>query len=352
MGRLRTLHFFPAGAAAYSFGPSHPLRPRRLAMFRETLASYAPDIKFIEPPPVGAAEAATVHSREYVQAVAELSSGGNADRKRFGFDSPDNPVFPGMYKAALAYLAGSFAAAAAVRDRDTGLAFNWTGGLHHAMRERAAGFCVFNDAAVACAVLRQAFDRVMYVDIDLHHGDGVQSLFWEDPSVLTYSIHESGRTLFPGTGFVDEVGPANTSVNVPLPAHSSGDVWGAAFERTFVPVVERFRPRAIVLQAGCDAHRDDPLGHLECSVQDWLSAVELVGRTGLPLVVLGGGGYELANVHRMWSAATLKLLGRSYDGLLDDPSTFERGRGAHEADTTVNAVLGSVLPRIPASPTA
>ncbi|MCC6404626.1 MAG: acetoin utilization protein AcuC [Fimbriimonadaceae bacterium] len=343
---MEPLFYFPSGASDYSFGSTHPLRPERLAMLRSTLGEVAPDLDLLEPEPVGPGEAHTVHSREYVEAVARLSSGFEADRARFGFASADNPVFRGMYEAALAYLAGSWAAAQSVREGQ-GLAFNWTGGLHHAMRSRAAGFCIFNDAAVACSLLREAHNRVMYVDIDLHHGDGVQALFWDDPRVLTFSIHESGATLFPGSGFVDEVGPAGTSVNVPLAAGTSGDVWLHAFLECFVPVLERYCPGAIVLQAGCDAHRDDPLGHLECSVQDWLGAVEAVGSTGLPLVVLGGGGYELANVHRMWAAATLRLLGRDAARFHDEQPGFSRGHGREHAEATVAAFLHDVLPGVP-----
>lgn len=316
-------------------------------MLEATLARAAPDLELLQPSPVGPEAARIVHSDEYVEAVDLLSAGREADLDRFGFASPDNPVFPGMYEAALAYLAGSCAAAADVRGGRNRLAFNWTGGLHHAMKSRAAGFCIFNDAAAVCALLRQTFDRVMYVDIDLHHGDGVQAIFWADPQILTYSIHESGATLFPGTGFEHETGPAGTSVNVPLPAGTSGDVWLDAFTATFCPMFERFQPGAIVLQAGCDAHRDDPLGHLECSVQDWLGAVETVFATGAPLVVLGGGGYELANVHRMWAAATLRLHGRHATELLDDLSRFERGNQRERAATTVQTVLADVLPLIP-----
>lgn len=347
--------YIPWGASAYDFGPRHPLRPERYEATRRLLARVWPEAQALDAPPADEAHAALVHSREYLVTVRELSSRKGA--RTHGFESPDNPPFLGMWEASLAYLGGTVAGVQAVLDGEP-LAFNWTGGLHHAARDRASGFCVLNDAAVACALLRHRFARVAYIDIDLHHGDGVQSIFYDDPAVLTYSVHESGVTLFPGTGSLEETGPVGTSLNLPLPAGTGGDVWLDSIERTLLPSLERFAPQAVVLQAGCDAHRDDPLGHLEASVQDYVAAVLAVRRLGLPTVVLGGGGYAAHNVPRMWTAATLALAGRDPFPPLDEPvgpvramaddlDGWSRGGRAGEAEGVVERYLREVLPLVP-----
>lgn len=344
--------YMPERAAAYDFGPRHPLRPERYSATRRLLLEIWPEADVRDAPPARLEHAGLVHSEGYLGAVQALSADPHdpAWAGRFGFSSGDNPPFAGMWEASLAYLGGTVAAVQAVVGGSR-LAFNWTGGLHHAGRERASGFCILNDAAAACALLRGAFGRVAYVDIDLHHGDGVQEIWLDDPDVLSYSIHESGETLFPGTGWLHETGAAGTSANLPLAAGTSGDVWLDAFQRTAMPVLERFRPGAIVLQAGCDAHRDDPLGHLEVSVQDFVAAVRLVGGVGVPLVVLGGGGYAAHNVPRMWTAATLALAGfppaDAEEPLGDDTAHWVRRQGRGAADAATAEFVRQVLPRVP-----
>ena len=271
---------------------------------------------------------------------------------KWGFGSGDNPAFGGMYEASLAYTAGSVRAACEVRD-GAELAFGIAGGLHHAQRSSASGFCVFNDPAIACSVLRDRFSRVAYVDIDLHHGDGVQALFYDDASVMTCSIHESGLHLFPGTGFVEERGVEGSSVNVPLEPGTTGDVWVWAFENGVLPLLRAFDPGAVVLQMGTDAHFLDPLGHLNVAAQEWLSAVLLVRELGLPVVALGGGGYAQECVPRMWAAAVMTLSGVEFvDELpVDVPrewgmATFSdelpepRGQGRAEVEATIRSLTG------------
>ena len=337
----------------YDFGPGHPLKPFRLERTMTLLKAVVPGVVFLDPGFGDRADVLRVHDHTLVDIVQNLSEGmclppGVAGN--FGFGAGDNPPFLGMYEASLAYCAGSVRAAQDVTD-GAKLAFNMAGGLHHARRSESSGFCVFNDPAIACHILREKFERVMYIDIDLHHGDGVQWLFYEDPTVLTYSIHESGRTLYPGTGFTRETGAEGTAVNVPLVAGTTGDVWLDAFTRTVVPTFERFRPEAIVLQLGCDAHRDDPLGHLNVSVQEWLQAVALVRDFGVPIVACGGGGYRMENVPRMWVGAVLTLtrlpiperipgeIPREWgmETFLDE--TVLRGQGVNEAEDTLKQVL-------------
>lgn len=315
--------FYHPRMMEYDFGPRHPLRPQRLARTMQLLQAVATDIECLDPGLASRNEIERVHSSTYVDTVRALSHDEptpEAAVVEAGFRGGDNPAFPGMFEAALAYSAGSVKAAEVVRD-GAPLAFNMGGGLHHARRGQASGFCVFNDCAVACSILRDRFSRVAYVDIDLHHGDGVQWLFYDDPTVLTYSVHESGRYLYPGTGFVDETGIDHSAVNVPLDPMTTGDTWLWAIKETLPRVLDRFEPEAIVLQLGCDAHFLDPLGHLQVSVQEWLAAVELVRSFGLPTVALGGGGYEQTNVPRMWTGAVLTLLGREVPEL--QPETVD-----------------------------
>ncbi len=295
----------------YEISPSHPLKPERLRRTIELLERLG--ITPIDPELASEEDVLRVHDRRYLEAVRALDPAEGTEGRyspdeiaEFGFLSGDNPVFPRMYASSMAYLGGTVRAAEAVRD-GAPLAFGIAGGLHHALRAKASGFCVFNDPAIACHILREKFQRVAYVDIDVHHGDGVQWLFYDDPTVLTCSIHEEGRTLWPGTGWVDETGAEFSSINVPLQAHTTGDVWLDAFERGILPALTRFAPQAMVLQMGTDSHFLDPLAHLRNSVQEWLRAVEHIRDLQIPIVALGGGGYNLTTVPRMWAAACLSL---------------------------------------------
>lgn len=337
---MNPLFAYHARMMSYDFGPGHPLKPVRLKMTVELLESFG--WRSDDPGLGEVADVERVHSPEYVEVVrtASVDASGVPRDELYaaGFGAGDNPASPGMFEASLAYVAGSAMAARAVRD-GASLAFGIAGGLHHARRAQASGFCVFNDCAVACSILRERFQRVAYIDIDVHHGDGVQWIFYEDPSVLTCSIHQDGRTLYPGTGGVEEMGAEGSSVNVPLMPGTTGDTWLWAFQEGILPFVDRFQPQAIVLQMGCDAHETDPLARIRCTVQEWLEAVQLVRDLHLPIVALGGGGYDLNNVSRMWTAACLTLaepkggtnpvVPAFFDASLPEPR--EQGREAAEA---------------------
>ena len=320
--------YYNPRSVEYDFGPQHPLRPQRLGRTLAVLDACVPGFSPVDPGPGSVKDALLVHSLEYVETVRALSDDASVMCREemwpWGFGTGDNPAFPGMFEASLAYLSGTARAAREVRD-GAELAFGIAGGLHHAMRSRASGFCVFNDPAVACVVLRERFERVAYVDIDLHHGDGVQALFFDDPTVMTCSIHETGRRLFPGTGFVEERGAGDACVNVPLEPFTTGDVWLWAFEKGLRPFLSHFNPGAVVLQMGTDAHFLDPLGHLQVSAQEWLEAVRMVQSLGVPLVALGGGGYAQECVPRMWASAVMALSGVPYGD--DLPTSIPREWG-------------------------
>ncbi|HTQ10246.1 MAG TPA: hypothetical protein VMI31_09265 [Fimbriimonadaceae bacterium] len=351
----------------YDFGSNHPLRPERVARTTALLEALG-DFDPIDPGAGNVEDLLRVHDADFVEGVRKLGAMTEEEWKEvevmewafpFGFGSSDNPPFPGIFEAALAYVAGSAAAARSVNE-GAKLAYGIGGGLHHARRREASGFCTFDDCAVACHILRERFDRVAYVDIDVHHGDGVQWIFYDDPTVLTCSIHEDPRTLYPGTGRVTETGAGFSAVNVPVVARTTGDVWLWAFENGILPCLERFKPQAIVLQMGADTHFLDPLAHIESTAQDWLAAVTRIRDLGIPTVALGGGGYNLTTVPRMWTAACLSLAGLEVPERIPEPfatnwqvQTFmdryapgPAGAGREEAEEVVRFIRENHLKRI------
>lgn len=358
---MRPNFYYHPRMLRYDFGTKHPLKPERLHRTARLIERF--DFVNVVDPGLGAREdVLRVHDPGYVDAVELMSSGFFAPdgfRNKGGFGSVDNPPFIGMYEASLAYVGGVVAAANDILG-GAHRAFSLSGGLHHAMRAKASGFCIFNDAAIALHILKQRFQRVAYVDIDVHHGDGVQQIWYDDPSVLTCSIHEDGRTLFPGTGTLDETGAEFSALNVPLEAKTTGDVWLWAFANTILPALETFKPQAIVLQLGTDTHFLDPLGHIRCTAQEWLGAVEAIHELDVPVLAVGGGGYNLQTVPRMWTAACLTLCGRRVPCRLPEdlaeewgtPFFFDeqlpepRGSGWFRAEETVDLLLRKVIPNV------
>ena len=349
-------HFYlHPGILNYTFGPQHPLKPERVQRTIALLKALY-DVTIIEDTIADVQDVLRVHSPEYVNVVRELSRTPSDDatfetfesRHQYGFGSMDNPPFAGMFETSLDYVGSSAAAARAVRD-GAPLAFGMGGGLHHAQREKASGFCIFNDCAIACSILRERFGRVAYVDIDVHHGEGVQWIFYDDANILTASIHEDGTTLYPGCGFVDETGVDFSALNVPVKAKTSGDVWLRAFEQGILTGIERWQPEAIVLQLGADTHYLDRLGHIRSTQNYWLTAVKHIAALGLPIVALGGGGYNMTTVPRMWTSAVLTLAGLPFDDQIPDhlaaewgvktfsdpEGSVELGQGSEFADTTI-----------------
>jgi acetoin utilization protein AcuC len=346
----------------YNFGGNHPLKPERLARTIQLLSSLK-SVKIVDPGKGNRDDVLRIHDREYVDAVELISSGyytPEGFQDRGGFGSVDNPPFLGMYEASLAYVAGVCAAARDIKAGDK-RAFCLAGGLHHALRNKAAGFCVFNDAAIAIHILQERFNRIAYVDIDVHHGDGVQWIWYNDPTVLTCSIHEDGKSLFPGSGAIEESGQEYSCVNVPLEAKTTGDVWLWAFERTVMSALDRFSPQAIVLQMGADLHHLDPLGHIKGVAQEWLNAVQLVHQLDIPILAIGGGGYNLQTVPRMWASAYLTLTDQEVPERLPEDlanqwgcSTFmdtelpePRGSGWVHAEIVVERVTDEVISKMP-----
>jgi acetoin utilization protein AcuC len=296
----------------YDFGHGHPMTSDRLDLtFRLAEQLGVLDRVDLLAPGVASDELlATVHEAAYVRAVREAADHGTPDPAR-GLGTRDDPVFPHMHEAAARVVAGSVEAARAVWGGEVEHAVNLAGGLHHAMPGAASGFCVYNDAAVAiCSMLDAGAQRVAYVDVDAHHGDGVQAVFWDDPRVLTVSIHETGHALFPGTGYPSDTGGAGapgSAVNLALPSGTGDSGWLRAIDAVVPAAVRAFAPDVLVTQHGCDSHVMDPLTHLRVSIDGQrLAAARLhelahevaAGRW----LALGGGGYAMVDVvPRSWT---------------------------------------------------
>ena len=381
----------------YDLGGAHPLHPLRWQLTWELAdrLRVMDGIGTFAPPPADDDNLATVHGRDYIAAVRAASGPhgripASARRNHMlsatgsdhGIGTPDNPSFEHMHETAALIAGGSIAAARAIAHREVDRAVNIAGGLHHAMADYASGFCIYNDAALAIAALLDAgVRRVAYVDVDVHHGDGVQAAFYDDPRVLTVSIHESPATLWPGTGWAIETGKgdaAGTVVNIPVPAGTGDAGWLRAFSAVVPGIVTAFRPDVLVTQHGADSHADDPLADLELSVDGHLASYRALrdlaesaadGRW----LALGGGGYSLVRVvPRSWThllatvldrdvapatelpAGWLELAATARPGLalpttMSDgaPATYQPWDAAdhhHPVDATIAQVRGLVYP--------
>ena len=300
---------------AYNFGPGHPMAPERMdltARLARSLGLFDLAHVAVEAPGVASDdELERVHSAGFVAAVRQVSEDPSVPDESRGLGTEDDPAFAGMHEAAARIAGGSLLAASRVLDGSVLHAVNFGGGMHHAARERASGFCIYNDAALAVQrLLDGGVRKVAYIDVDAHHGDGTESIFWDDPRVLTLSLHETGLTLFPGTGFANEIGgpqALGTAVNIALPAGTGDAGWLRAFHAVVPQLVAAFEPEVIVSQHGCDSHRTDPLTHLNLSVDGQREAATAVGHLaerhcGGRWIATGGGGYNVLEVvPRAWS---------------------------------------------------
>jgi acetoin utilization protein AcuC len=310
----------------YDLGGSHPLHPIRLELTWQLATSLGvlEGIETTSPPAATDDELAVIHTRDYIAAVRHNSGPEPPEwHAGYGLGTTDNPIFPGMHDASALVAGGSIAAARSIASGAVNRAVNLAGGLHHAMADRASGFCVYNDPALAIKELLAAgVERVAYVDIDVHHGDGVQAAFYEDPRVLTVSVHETPLALWPGTGFPTECGrgaAVGTAVNVPVPAGASDAAWLRAFHAVVPSVVTAFRPQVLVTQHGADSHRDDPLADLNLTVDGQLAAYRALrelaeSAAGGRWLAVGGGGYSLVKVvPRAWTHLLALVLDRDVD---------------------------------------
>ncbi|CAL9481552.1 acetoin utilization protein AcuC [Streptomyces cellulosae] len=306
----------------YDFGRDHPMDPVRLALTRSLVTALGldRDVNVVAAKAAGESTLRLVHREDYIDAVRAASADPGSADQSYGLGTVDDPAFAGMHEVSALIAGQSVGAAEAVWRGEALHAVNFAGGLHHAMPGAASGFCVYNDAALAIArLLELGAERVAYIDVDVHHGDGVQAAFWEDPRVLTISLHEHPRTLFPQTGWPEETGAPNaegSAVNVALPAGTGDAGWLRAFHAVVPELIADFRPQVLVTQHGADTHFEDPLAHLAVSL-DAQRAVQVAchdlahehaeGRW----VALGGGGYAVVEVvPRSWAHLVAIAAGR------------------------------------------
>ena len=311
----------------YNLGDDHPLSPTTRVLAVELIRAYGlldlPGVVDIEPTTATDEEIEKVHAPAYVSAVRTYSADPQLavawEAANWGLAAGgDTPAFAGMHQAAADICGASITAALAVWNGDVDQVFCPGGGLHHAFANRAAGFCIYNDPAVAIqALLDAGAERVAYVDVDVHHGDGTQWIFYGDPRVLTCSVHESGRYLFPGTGGLAERGTGDgegTSINIPLPAFAGSAPYLRAVEEVIAPAVRAFRPDVVVTQNGVDPHHADPLAHLQVTMDAfprlWRSLHDLAfDAAGGKWVALGGGGYNPDVLPRAWTLLFAEMVG-------------------------------------------
>ncbi len=354
-------------ARAYDFGASHPLRPERVLFTYDNVRELGLiDLEHVKEVPSRSAtdkEIEAAHAKEFVRIVKDIDAGTVDERMglAYGLGTPDDPIFANMHRASAAVCGASITAAEVVAAGQVEHSFNPAGGLHHARRAEASGFCIYNDPAVAIAKVLELHPewRVMYVDVDVHHGDGVQWIFYDDPRVLTVSLHESGRYLYPGTGSIEEVGKneaAGTSVNIPLlPMTNEADyMW--ALDRVMNELGAAFRPQVLVTQLGADTHYGDPLADLGLTMTAYQRMARILHATAHSYaegrwVATGGGGYQAETVvPKVWTVhfAEMCEAPESIPGeWLDDRSPDEVSRRhTDELRASVERVLALCLPRL------
>jgi len=334
--------------ASYDFGPEHPLAPIRVKLTIELARALGvltrPGVVVEAAPAATDDELELVHDPGYIAVVRAAGAANPDDGRpdavhvdpgtllRHGLGTPDDPVFAGMHDASALVAGATLGAARALWSGSVQHSASVAGGLHHAMRGNASGFCVYNDPAIAIRwLLSQGADRIAYVDIDVHHGDGVQAAFWDDPRVLTISVHETPATLFPGTGRAKETGgptAEGAAVNVALPPGTRDAGWLRALHAVVPPLLTAFRPQILVTQHGCDTHWSDPLADLEITIDAQRAAHALLHRLAHETahgrwLLTGGGGYQLVQVvPRTWTHLLAEASGEPIDPATPTPPTW------------------------------
>jgi acetoin utilization protein AcuC len=340
---------FDQSLCEYRFSAEHPLNPIRVDLTMRLAADLGitgqGGLPVVPAPVAGDDLLATVHDGAYIESVRATSKQPSRLDLERGLGTEDNPTFHGMHEASAHVVGATVEAARQVWDGEMLHAANVSGGLHHAMPDRASGFCVYNDIAVAIRwLLDNGAKKVAYVDVDVHHGDGVERVFYDDPRVLTISLHETGQLLFPGTGFPTETGgegAEGSAVNVALPPGTADAGWLRAFHAVVPPLVREFAPDILVTQHGCDSHIEDPLAHLMLTVDGQRASYEELHRLahevcGGRWLATGGGGYALVDVvPRSWS----HLLGIVAGNPVDPAVSVPPGWREH-----VNTLLGRTAP--------
>lgn len=306
----------------HPFPPDHPFNTSRAAKTRELIRTMGwlsgKDQFELDARPADRGQMESFHTPRYLDALRDASEGRwKYDLLRMGIGTGDCPVFPGMYEHSALAAGATLAGAAAILERRAAAVFNPHGGFHHAFPERAAGFCYINDPALGCLALAGAGRRVLYLDVDVHNGDGVAFAFRDRADVMTISFHETPRVLFPGTGFEDEIGSGagkGYCVNIPLPVGTYDQAYLAAVDEIALPLIAAFGPDAFVLELGADGLAQDPLAHLQLTNNVFAEVLHRVMRFDKPVLMTGGGGYNVENTVRAWALAWSVLSGQEDAG--------------------------------------
>ncbi len=308
---MKTAFVYSDDFAKYDYGSGHPLKPFRLRLTYDLIKAYGllsiADTALIEARPSEEDDLLLYHTRDYIEVLKAANRGLEiSGEERYGLGIEDNPVFEGVFEWSRLVAGASLQAAELVDSGEVPIAFNISGGLHHALASRASGFCYINDPVIVISSLLKKGRRIAYIDIDAHHGDGVQHAFYRTDKVLTVSLHESGRYLFPGTGFEGETGEGEGrgySVNIPMPPSSDDELFVYAFNEIVPPLIEKFRPDIVVGQLGVDSFLTDPLAHLNYTTNGFCEVVRTMKGLSPRWIALGGGGYDIANVAKAWTLA-------------------------------------------------
>ena len=295
----------------YLYPPEHPFNTIRAKRVREIVSSMGllSGSGSSEVAPVAAERVVLkkFHTARYLHALKTAAAGHwSAEALKMGIGSPDCPIFKGLYEYAVLAAGGTLTAAKMILSGETELAFNPSGGYHHAGPELAAGFCYINDVALACIVLAEQKKRVLYLDVDVHNGDGVANAFYDRSDVMTISLHQNPKTLFPGTGFENEIGTGKGKgycVNVPLPVGTYDQAYIKAFEAVALPLMTAYNPDVIVFELGADALAGDPLAHLCLTNNVYAEIIYHLMSFNKPILATGGGGYNVDNTVRAWALA-------------------------------------------------
>jgi acetoin utilization protein AcuC len=348
----------------YHYPPEHPFNTIRAKKARETINSMgllsASNVREVPPAPADRIVLKKFHSARYLHALKSVSKGRwDTEALEMGIGTQDCPVFPGLYNYAALAAGGTLVAAKQILAGDAEIAFNPSGGFHHAGPERAAGFCYINDVALACMALAERAKRVLYLDVDVHHGDGVAYAFYDRSDVMTISFHQDPRTLFPGTGFADEIGTGQGKgycVNVPLPVGTYDEVYLRAFEAIALPLIKAYNPDVFVFELGADALAGDPLAHLQLTNNVYAEIVHHLLSFNKPVVATGGGGYNVDNTVRAWALAWSifcgadagQHLGQAIGGVLLESTEWQGGL-RDRALAVSESQLETVVPAVEAT---
>jgi acetoin utilization protein AcuC len=373
LGTREAVFVYSRELERYQYPPEHPFNTIRAKRVREVVNSMGllseASRREVAPEPAERVVLKKFHSARYLHVLKEASEGKfNAEALGMGIGTSDCPVFKGLYEGAVLATGGTLVGAKLILSGEADVAFNPSGGFHHARPERASGFCYINDVAIACMVLAEEGKRVLYLDVDVHHGDGVAYAFYDRCDVMTISLHQNPRTLFPGTGFEDEIGSGEGEgycVNVPLPIGTYDEAYMKAFEALVLPLIGAFKPDVFVFELGADALAGDPLAHLCLTNNVYAEVVGHLLSFDKPILTTGGGGYNLDNTVRAWALAWSVLCGADSEnqehalggvmlgstdwqgGLRDRTlavSSQQRDAVMPAIETTVNTIKATVFP--------